>query len=88
MRIVEVFEISGRGVGVLVDQTSDQSITGTLNAHITHPDGTTVRANASREWLRRHGATPIEREAFLLIGLVRADVPEGSELHLERLNPT
>jgi len=53
-----------------------------LAATVVRPDGTMLNADAFKEWLLRRSTDSIEGEAFLLMGLSKADVPVGSQLHL------
>ena len=82
MRVADTFQITGRGLAVAVDEATDLPVSRKLAATVVRPDGTTVSADAFKEWLLRRSADPIESEAFLLMGLTKADVPIGSELHL------
>jgi len=82
MRVADTFEITGRGLAVTVDEATDLPVSKKLAATVVRPDGTTLNADAFKEWLLRRSADPIEGVAFLLMGLTKADVPVGSQLHL------
>jgi len=88
MQIVEVFQVSGRGLVVAAEETTDLPVARSLSARIVRPDGTVVEAEAFKEWLLRRNPAPIEKEAFLLRGLAKSDVPIGSDLHLELATKT
>src|SRR5690349_10019572 len=82
MKVVETFRISGRGLVVMIDTTTELPVGKKLSATITRPDGSTVLADAFKEWLRRSSQEPIDQEAFLLLGLSESDVPLGSDVRL------
>jgi hypothetical protein len=83
MLVMARFQISGRGLGVAVDGVTDLPVSRKLEATIVRPDGSSLCADAYKEWLLRRTPEPLETEAFLLMGLTKDDVPVGSELHLE-----
>ena len=82
MRVTEAFQITGRGVGVTLDAPTALPIRKTLHAKVYRSDGTSVAAEASKEYLLRRGQTPAETEAFRLMGLPISDVPVGSEIDI------
>jgi hypothetical protein len=82
MRIVEAFEITGRGLVVVVDEQTDAPAGQRLSATIVQPDGSSVSVAATKEWLLRRATHPPEREAFLLIGLSMSETLVGAELRL------
>lgn len=81
MRVTDTFDIAGRGLAVAIDGTTDLPVGKKLVATIVRPDGETVFADAFKEWFLRRNPIPNEKEIFLLLGLTKADVPIGSELH-------
>lgn len=83
MRVIETFEITGRGVVVLADETTDHSAGARLVATVRRPDGSTVNAEAFKERLLRYRPEAIENEAYLLRKLSKTDVPIGSEIYVE-----
>jgi len=83
MEIIETFEITGRGLAVAVEQATELPVSKKLLAVVKRPDGSSIYADDYKEWLLRRNSQPIEKEAFLLIGLSKVDVPVGSELHLQ-----
>lgn len=54
-----------------------------LKAVVTREDGTTISADAFKEWLLRRDHTPPDSEAFLLRGLRKVDVSLGSNIAIE-----
>jgi len=82
MRVADTFHITGRGLAVAVDEATDLPVSKKLAATVVRPDGTMLNADAFKEWLLRRSTDSIEGEAFLLMGLSKADVPVGSQLHL------
>jgi hypothetical protein len=55
-----------------------------LVAQIQRPDGSVFTAAAWKEWLLRRNLNPIEDEAFVLAGVDKADVPEGSTVEISQ----
>lgn len=82
MRIIEVFQITGRGAAVVIDGITDFPVAKKFAATVIKPDGTSFGAEGWKEWLHRRNPEPIEREAFLLMGIAKEEVPVGSELLL------
>ncbi len=77
-RVLESFAITGRGTVVALDGVSDLPVGRKLSAKVERPDGSVIEAAAYKEWLLRRAAPPSETEAFLLLSVEKADVPEGS----------
>jgi hypothetical protein len=84
MEIEDTFDITGRGLAVAIGQTTNLPVGKKLSARVTRPDGSVVQADAYKEWFLRRTPEPLEREAFLLLGLSKADVPIGSSLQIEQ----
>lgn len=83
MQIVEIFQISGRGAAVVIDGITEFPVAKKLIATVRKPDGTSFSAEAWKEWLHRRNPEPLEKEAFLLMGIAKEEVPIGSQLHLQ-----
>ena len=78
--IAEVFEITGRGTVVAIDQVTDR-VAGKAHAvEVVTPTGQVLRAEAFKELLLRWQPAPIEKEAYMLRGLHKIDIPPGSRL--------
>jgi hypothetical protein len=86
-RILETFDITGRGVAVVIEEIPEFSVGKALLAKVICPDGTGIEATAYREWLLRRSPEPIEKCAFLLRGLEKSQVPVGSYLQIEGYGP-
>jgi hypothetical protein len=82
-RIVDRFEITGRGTVVVIDAITDLPVGKTLRAAIIRPDLSMLRAEAFKEWVLRREPTPIENEAYLLLGIEKSDVPDGSFIDIQ-----
>lgn len=80
-KIVETFEISGRGVVVIITETVDLGVGKKLAATIRRPDGTSFDAIAMQEWLLRRTVTAVEHAAFLLADVPKRNVPLGSTIN-------
>ncbi|AZO51136.1 MAG: hypothetical protein EOS58_02900 [Mesorhizobium sp.] len=83
MKIIERFQISGRGVVVVGDLQTDFRMGQKLNAIVMRPDGSKTSTAAEKEYaLRRIDDVAHEFEVFVLRHVDLADVPEGSTLDL------
>ncbi len=82
MRIVETFQITGRGLAVAVEESTELPVGRKLLAVVNRPDGSSISVEAYKEWLLRRHSEPMEKETFLLMGLSKSDVPIGSKLQL------
>jgi hypothetical protein len=78
--VTESFEISNRGVGVLLDTFGAWGLGELLGVQITSPDGHTTSAPASVELVRRSSPHPHELPALLVHGVPVAALPKGSTL--------
>jgi hypothetical protein len=82
-QIEEKFKINGRGTVVVVAQTTNLPVGKALHATIVLPDGSHLKAEAYKEWFLRRIPQPIEKEAYLLRGIEKAQIPEGSFIELD-----
>ena len=80
--IIELFEISARGVVVAVAEPTDFPVGKVLQAKIICPDGSCIYAEAFKEWLLRKSPAPVEHEAYLLRGITKSDVPSGAFIEI------
>jgi hypothetical protein len=78
--IVEVFEITGRGALVLIDEFTERSVGNLHKVEVLTPEGRVVRADAHKEYLLRRQPTPTETEGYLLTGVHKSAIPTGSRL--------
>jgi len=78
--VAEVFEITGRGAVVVIDQVTDRAVGKAHPVEVITPAGEVLRADAFKEYLLRRQPTPIEKEAYMLRGLHKIDIPSGSRL--------
>ncbi len=85
MKIVDTFEITGRGLAVATDEITSLPVTAELVAKITCPDGAILSAAAYKEWLLRRQPIVQESEVFLLRGVSKPEVPIGSEIEITTL---
>ncbi len=78
--VVETFQITGCGLIVALEGTTDLLVGRPLVATVHRVDGTELRVEAWKEGF--HGTTPEPRdlECFLLTDLVKDDVPTGSSV--------
>lgn len=82
-RIVECFQIAGRGTVVVIDTTTDLPVGRCLQTTIYRPDGSSADFKAWKEWLLRRNKEPLEDEAFLLVDATIDQVPIGSLITLQ-----
>ena len=78
--IAEVFEITGRGAVAAIDQVTDRAVGKAHPVEVVTPTGKVLRADAYKEQFLRWQPTPIEKEAYMLHGLHKIDIPPGSRL--------
>ncbi len=83
MKIIDTFQITGRGLVVAIDETTELPVGKKLLAVMSRTDGSSISVDAYKESFLRKNSQPIEGEAFLLMGLSKLDVPLGSELQLQ-----
>jgi hypothetical protein len=81
-QIEEKFEITGRGTAVVISQSTCLPVGKMLQATIIYPDGSRVIVQASKEWLLKRASQPPEKEAYLLNGIEKAQIPEGSSIEV------
>ncbi|GAA3582910.1 hypothetical protein [Marinobacter xestospongiae] len=78
--IAEKFEITGRGVVVVIDEVTGR-VPGTVyKVELKGAYGDRVVAEALKEWLLRRCTGSFEKEAYFLSGLHKTDVPEHAVL--------
>ena len=78
--IADVFEITGRGAVATIEQITDRAVGKAHAVEVVTPTGEVLSAEAFKELLLRRQPTPIEKEAYMLRGLHKVDIPPGSRL--------
>jgi len=81
-QIEEKFKITGRGTVVVIAKTTSLPVGKVLHATIVLPDNSRMEVKAYKESLLRRIPEPLEKEAYLLQGVEKAQVPEGSTIEL------
>lgn len=81
--IEERFQIAGRGTAIVIAETTALPVGRALKATVIRPDGTTLEASATKELLLRRTPRPIEKEAFMLKDVLKAQIPERSDVEIE-----
>ncbi|MFC4312373.1 hypothetical protein ACFPN2_25040 [Steroidobacter flavus] len=81
--IEERFNITGRGTVVVIGETTELPVGKTLRATITRPDSSKVTTEAFKEWFIRREQQPLEKEAYLLRGIEKSEIPDGSLVEIE-----
>ncbi|MBB4006977.1 hypothetical protein [Allorhizobium taibaishanense] len=81
--IKDVFSVESRpGTMVLVAGISDLPVSRKLTAIVRRPDGSTTETVAYKDWLLRRTPAVHEVEGFLLVGLEKSDIPDGSSVEI------
>jgi len=78
--VVEKFEITGRGAVVVIDEVTDRRPGKAYRVEIRGASGECIVTEALKEWLLRRGPEPIEKEAYMLKGIHKSDLPEKAVL--------
>jgi len=77
--IIDTFEITNRGLVILGEATCDAiSVGKECRISIVTPSGQILTAKGYKEWLLRRTPEPLEKEAYLVEGISKSDVPVGS----------
>jgi len=79
IKIEQVFQISGRGAVAVIDQVTANPVGRTLCATVFCPDGSQMIVNkVFKEWVLSRHPKPFEKESYLLYGIDKSQIPEGS----------
>lgn len=78
--IIEVFEITNRGVVAVIAETTERSVGETHKVEVVAPNREVVKTEAFKQFMHRRQPTPVEQEVYLLNGLHKPEVPVGSRL--------
>ena len=82
-QIKDRFHITGRGTVVVISEITELPVGKALRATVTRPDKSRISTEAFKEWLLRRDPLPRESEAYLLRGIEKAAIPDGSFLEIE-----
>ena len=85
-KVVEAFNIKGRGVVLLGDNScSDFLEIKSCDIEITTPHGDVLKGVGFKEWLLRSSTPqPDETEAFFIRGMNKSDIPIGSMVRVKQ----
>lgn len=83
--IEETFQISSRGTVVTIREATDFPVGMALHATIFSPDGSQSTVQAFKEYLLRHNPHAVEKEAYLLQGIEKDQIREGSRIEFEAI---
>ncbi len=78
--IVEVFEITGRGAVVVIDEVTERIPGVAYDAHILSNTSKLLDTVAYKEWFLKRHPKPIEKEAYMLKGLLKHNIPEKTKI--------
>jgi hypothetical protein len=80
--VVDTFQLAGRGLVVTGSVATPLAAGVAHRAETVTPGGRVLRRSAFREFLLRSASPVDEREAFLLPGTTKDEVPTGSRVRL------
>lgn len=80
--VEDTFNITGRGLVAVGAGRPDLPVGCPLPAEIRTPDGRVLHTRSYREFLTIRIPQPVERDAFLLVGMAKEDVPIGSTIRV------
>jgi len=84
--IEETFLITGRGTVVAIGEITTLPVGKALRATVFRPDGSQFTVKAFKEWLLlRNDPRTSEKEAYLLHGVEKTKIPEGSSIEIEAI---
>lgn len=81
-KIIDCFQIGGRGTIVLVPKITGLRVAKPLLATITCPDGVQFSAVAFKEYLLRRKPVVDETEGYFLRDIKKEEIPEGSHVEI------
>lgn len=81
--IEERFHITGRGTVVVIGATTELPVGRALRAKIIRPDSSKLVTEAFKELILRREPRPVEKEAYLVRGIEKSEIPDGSFVELE-----
>ena len=84
-KIEERFQITNRGTAVVINETTELPTGKALSAMIVSPDGSSFNAEAFKELILRRTPETLEKEAFILMGVDKNNVVEGSEIEFHAI---
>jgi hypothetical protein len=76
--IIERFQITGRGLVVVVANTTKFASGSKLRATVVNPDGSRFTVNTFKEMMLRRLPVVNEHEAYLLQGLSQEQIQDGA----------
>nr|WP_315477399.1 hypothetical protein [uncultured Undibacterium sp.] len=84
-QIAEKFNITDRGTVVVISQITNLPVGKLLKAIIASPNGTHLIADAHKEWLLQRSSQPLENEAYLLRGIEKEQIIDGSSIEITEI---
>lgn len=81
--VAEVFEVTGRGAVVAIDESTDLNVGKPHPVSIITPSGEQLKTQAYKDFMLRKDTMAEEKEAYTLAGLHKQDIPKGSVLRFE-----
>jgi len=81
--IEERFHITGSGTVVVIGETTELPVGQALRATIIRPDSSKRVTEAFKELIPRREPRPLEKEAYLVRGIEKSEIPDGSFVEIE-----
>jgi hypothetical protein len=72
--IQEIFQIQNRGAVAVLGEITDRIPGKPYKVQVILSDGRCLKADAFKEWILRTNPKPVEKEAYILSGLNKADI--------------
>jgi len=76
-KVEDSFEVAGRGTALVVKEATEFPVAKPLRAILFRPDGTQLSAEAFKEFVLFRQPEVFEKEAFVVQGVKRSEVPDG-----------
>lgn len=82
-QVIECFEVTGRGMVVVIDSETELPIGRCLQATIHQCEGATRKYKAWKEWLVRRSTASREDEVFLIVDATVEEISIGASITLQ-----
>ncbi len=76
-KVEERFALTARGTALVIKETTGFPAATCLRAIVYRPDGTQLVAEAFKDFVLQGSPAPLEREAFVLRGVDKNEIPHG-----------
>ncbi len=76
--VIDKFNISGRGVAVVIDEITKRIVGTEYKAEISCSNGTTLIVSACKELLLNRIPTSVEKEAYLIKSMDKSEIADDA----------